>query len=224
MDFTGKTASFLGDSITEGVGVEDIENCRYDNRLKKLLGLKKTYNYGISATRIAHQIHPSEHPRADLCFCGRAYDLAKDSDLIIIYGGVNDYIHGDAHFGEMTDTTPETFCGGVDFLMQFLPNAYPNARVLFLTPAHMCYAGESDAFPSPREMKQPDAKPLRAYCDVFVEKGEKYGVPVLDLYNNLGIDANDEAQRTEFTADGLHFNDKGQGVLAEKIAEFLKAL
>ena len=31
MELKGKTINFLGDSITEGVGVSDIQNNRYDN-------------------------------------------------------------------------------------------------------------------------------------------------------------------------------------------------
>lgn len=42
----GKTINFLGDSITECVGVVNLKN-RYDNRLKNMLNLKAVYNYGI---------------------------------------------------------------------------------------------------------------------------------------------------------------------------------
>lgn len=114
MELKGKTINFLGDSITEGVGVSDINNNRYDNRLKSLLGLKKVNNYGIGGTRIAHQYFPSEKPRYDLCFCGSAYNMDKGADVIVVYGGVNDYIHGDACFGKLKDKTPATFCGVVD--------------------------------------------------------------------------------------------------------------
>ena len=52
MELKGKIIDFLGDSITEGVGVTDRENNRYDNILKRQFGLKATYNYGIGGTRI----------------------------------------------------------------------------------------------------------------------------------------------------------------------------
>lgn len=224
MELMGKTVEFLGDSITEGVGVADIENCRYDNRLKKMLGLGQVHNYGIGGTRLAHQSVPSEKPRYDLCFCGRAYDLDKNADLIVVYGGVNDWIHGDAPFGEMTDTTPATFCGGVDFLMRLLKSEYENIPVVFLTPAHANFDGMTDAQPSTRKVKKPDAKPLVAYVDVIAEKGREYGIPVLDLYRHLGIDPNRLADKQSYTADGLHFNDEGHGVLAKCLADFLKVL
>ena len=36
MDIKGFKVNFLGDSITEGAGVADRANCRYDNRLAKM--------------------------------------------------------------------------------------------------------------------------------------------------------------------------------------------
>ena len=110
MILEGKKIAFLGDSITEGVGVSDRASNRYDNILKKSCGLAKTYNYGVSGTRLAHQSVPSEKPRFDLCFCGRAYDMANDADIVVVYGGINDYIHGDAPVGKIGDRTPATFC------------------------------------------------------------------------------------------------------------------
>ena len=108
MNIKGMKVNFLGDSITEGTGVAD-QNCRFDNRIAKLCQLSAVNNYSIGGTRLAHQIHPSEKPRYDLCFCGRAYDMDPSADMVVVYGGVNDFIHGDAPFGEMGDTTPATY-------------------------------------------------------------------------------------------------------------------
>lgn len=224
MDIKGKIIDFLGDSITEGVGVTDIENCRYDNVLHRRFELKAHYNYGIGGTRIAHQSAPSEIPRYDLCFCGRAYMLDRSADIIVVYGGVNDYIHGDAYFGSMEDRTPETFCGAVYFLMNFLKTNYAGKTVVFMTPAHMCFRGVSDKEVSPRPMKKQDAKPLAAYVDVIKTRGEELGIPVLDLFEKLPIDPNNEDDRAEYTVDGLHFNDKGQAILADTLGDFLETL
>ena len=81
------TVNFLGDSITEGVGVAD-KNNRYDNILAREMEFGKANSYSISGSRLAHQTFPSAKPRYDLCFCGRAYDMDKSADMIIVYGGV----------------------------------------------------------------------------------------------------------------------------------------
>ena len=223
MELKGKIIDFLGDSITEGVGVTD-QNNRYDNVIHRRFELAAHYNYGIGGTRLAHQSVPSEIPRYDLCFCGRAYMLDKSADLILVYGGVNDYIHGDAYFGTMEDRTPTTFCGAVYFLMNLLKTNYEGKKIVFMTPAHMHFKGISDKFPTGRPMKKPDAQPLSAYVEVIKARGEELGIPVLDLFEKLPIDPNNESDRAKYTVDGLHFNDEGQGILAKTLGDFLETL
>ena len=223
MELKGKIIDFLGDSITEGVGVCD-QNNRYDNVAHRRLGLAAHYNYGIGGTRLAHQSAPSETPRYDLCFCGRAYLLEKSADLIVVYGGVNDYIHGDAYFGKMEDRTPETFCGAVYFLMNFLKTNYEGKKIVFMTPAHMHFRGISDKCLTGRPMKKPDSQPLSAYVEVIKARGKELGIPVLDLFEKLPIDPNNESDREKYTVDGLHFNDDGHEILANTLCDFLESL
>ena len=223
MELKGKIIDFLGDSITEGVGVTD-QNNRYDNIVHRRLELAAHYNYGIGGTRLAHQSAPSETPRYDLCFCGRAYLLEKSADLIVVYGGVNDYIHGDAYFGKMEDRTPETFCGAVYFLMNFLKTNYEGKKIVFMTPAHMHFRGISDKCLTGRPMKKPDSQPLSAYVEVIKARGKELGIPVLDLFEKLPIDPNNESDREKYTVDGLHFNDDGHEILANTLCDFLESL
>ena len=224
MELKGKKIAFLGDSITEGVGVNDIANCRYDNVLKRELELKEVYNYGISGTRLSHQSVPSEKPRFDLCFCGRAYNITQDADIIVVYGGVNDYIHGDAPIGSPEDRTPATFWGAVYFLMNLLKTQYKDKTVVFMTPARAHVGGTPDTLPSPNPNKKSDAMPLVNYVEIIKERAHQFDIPVLDLYHELGIDPNNADERLKYTADGLHFNDAGQAVLAKRLGDFLKAL
>lgn len=224
MELKGKRIAFLGDSITEGVGVNDIANCRYDNVLLRDLELAQVYNYGISGTRLSHQSVPSDKPSFDLCFCGRAYSITRDADVIVVYGGVNDYIHGDAPIGSPEDKTPATFWGASYFLMNLLKTEYADKTVVFMTPARAFVGGTSDTVPSPNPNKKPDAMPLLGYVEIIKERARQFDIPVLDLYHGLGIDPNNADERTQYTTDGLHFNDAGQAVLAKRLGDFLKAL
>lgn len=224
MILKGKRVAFLGDSITEGVGVEDIINGRYDNIIKQKCNLKETYNYGIGGTRIAHQTKPSEKPRFDLCFCGRAYNINSDADIIVVYGGVNDYIHGDAPFGSLGDSTPSTFCGGVEFLMNILKELYPNSKIIFMTPARMFHGDIKDEFPSPDKNKLSDSKPLLEYVKIIEKTAEKHNIPVLNLYEKLPINPNIAEHKEKYTADGLHFNDEGHKIIADLLIKFIENL
>ena len=225
MNIQGFKVNFLGDSITEGVGVTDVVNNRYHARLKELCQLSAVTHYGISGTRIAHQTRASETPRFDLCFCGRVYNMDTSADMVVVYGGVNDYIHGDAPFGEMGDTTPATFCGGVYFLMKYLQDNYPGKPVVFMTPARMFLRHEvDDQFPSTHARKWVPGKPLVDYVDTIIETGKQFNIPVLDLYRTLGLDPHDEEVFQKYTVDGLHFNDAGHAILAQRLKEFIEAL
>ncbi len=229
MILEGKRIAFLGDSITEGYGVADPAN-RYDNRMRRDCKLAAVYNNGIGGTRLAHQQKASPGARADLCFCGRAYDIPSDADIVVVYGGVNDYLHGDAPFGVPTDSEQSTFCGGVRWLMTFLKERFAGKVVVFMTPAHVNTGAIVDALPSPEPRKLDpvtgisDGRPLAAYVDVILTLGAELGVPVLDLYRTLGIDPNRPKDRERYAPDGLHFNDEGHGVLAERLTAFLQAL
>ncbi len=224
MKLKGKIINFLGDSITEGIGVENRKKNRYDNVLKKTAKLKAVNNYGISGSRLAHQSVPTEEARKDLCFCGRAYDMDKNADVVVIYGGVNDYFSGDAPIGEWGDATPATFYGAVRFLITLVKELHPTATVVFMTPARAYYQNISIHAPSPRPIKRPDALPLIEYVDIIKRTGKELGIHVLDLYRTLPIDPEVEAENKKFTADGLHFNDCGQHILAKCLKDFLENL
>ncbi len=223
MELKGKYIAFLGDSITEGRGVDNQEN-RYDNVIAREYGLAKTQNNSISGSRIAHQSVPSEKPYYDLTFCGRIYTLDTAADICVVYGGVNDYIHGDAYIGEETDSTPATFLGGVNFLMSSLKEMYGDKPIIFLTPARMCLRGTTDELASPRPIKKPDAQPLVAYADMIIKAAQRHGVYVLDLFRELPINPNKSEDFERYTTDGLHLNDQGHVMLAHLLAEFIEKL
>ena len=219
MNTEGFTVNVLGDSITEGHGLTDL-TCRYDRLLKEMCGWKEVRNYGIGGTRIAHQTHPSACAWWDLDFCGRVYRMDPQADLVIVYGGTNDYGHGDAPFGKVGDTDRTTFCGSVRYLLEALTTRYPDAVRIIMTPARRT----GDLLPSQNADKTVPGFPLKNYADAIRAVAANYPVRVLDLYEDLGIDPNKEDDRIRYTADGLHFNEAGHRAIAEKLRAFIEAL
>ena len=222
MELEGKIISFLGDSNTAGRNVVDKENNRFDNVILKKCKLKRANNYGISGTRIAHQRVPSPKARHDGSFCTRAWDMDPESDIIVVFGGSNDYGTGDAPLGKPGDTTRATFCGAVEHLCSLLKELYPKAVVVFLTPPH----SKDDNLPSPSPLKDncPEKHILVEYVDMILKIVPKYGFPVFDMFRNLGIDFNNSDDYEKYSFDGLHFNDAGNRAIADKIIEFLSSL
>lgn len=224
MDMKGKIVNFLGDSITYGYGLEDNEKFRFSTLLENKLGLIAN-NYGVCGTRIAYQHKPSDRCVHDLFFCGRAYYMDPDADVILVFGGVNDFNHGDAPMGTVNDTEPDTFYGAVDKLINILKSTYPNAKILFATPAHCLRMGRVDSIPSNDERKTPESQyPLHVYAEAIIEKCRQHNVKVVDMLNDFEINVTDRKQCEKYTVDGLHFNEDGHIRLAERFEKLFKTI
>ena len=213
MELKGKKVNFLGDSITEGTGTS-CKDAMFSEILRRELELAEARNYGIGGTRIAEQrIVPGEWID-ERDFCRRYKTMDPDADVVVVFGGSNDYGHGNADFGTPLSDTPKTFCGALNCLMRGLIEMYPASEIVFLTPIKR---SEGDA-PNSRGYT------LKMYSDAIKEAAERYSIPVLDLYLLSGITPEIEAQREALCPDGLHPNDAGHMRLASRIKGFLKSL
>lgn len=218
MILLGKSINFLGDSITEGVGASSPDKC-YVEVLHKTYGLAAARNYGIGGTRITPQSHPSDDPQWDKDFCGR-YDLMdNNADIVVVFGGTNDFGHGFAPFGVVGDTTLATFCGACDYLYKHLKAKYPQAKIVVVTPTHRSNENEpcGDGY-------KPAGPLLAEYVSAILQiAAAANDLPILDLFNKQPACASGTLQ-PEFFPDGLHPNDPGHAILAELIGEFLQRL
>ena len=73
-------------------------------------------------------------------------------------------------------------------------------------------------------MKKPCAMPTKGYVDIILEAAKKFGIPTLNLYDDLGINPNIPEDYKKYTIDGLHFNDAAHIIMAEKLKELLESL
>jgi lysophospholipase L1-like esterase len=218
MEIKGKKIIFLGDSITEGAWASSVEK-RYTDLVAQKTGAI-VYNHGVGGTRIAKQKRPSPEARWDLDFCLRAKDMEKDADIIFVFGGTNDYGHGDAELGQMSDRTNDTFYGALHQLYTYLNETYPKAQKIIMTPLHRV---NEESLLNDHNSFVPIA-PLKTYVEIIREVAEYYSFPVLDLFKNSGIQPEVPAIREAFTADGLHPNDAGYELISELVISFLKTL
>ena len=217
MKLEGSTVNFLGDSITEGVGASCVENC-YVNVLAREFGLKQANNYGIGGTRFARQ-HVKSNPVWDQDFCQRLWEMDPNADAVVVFGGTNDFGHGDAPLGVPADREPDTFWGACHYLMKNLTEKYVGKPVMLVTPLHR----HNEADPH-GDQKPYGVATLKEYRDIILEVAQYYSIPVLDLYAVSGIQPNVPAVRQTLMPDGLHPNDAGYAILARKIGLFLQTL
>ena len=129
MILENKTINFLGDSITEGHGTSAPEK-RYFEILKQKYNLKEVNGYGISGTRIARQQDSATEGR---WFCSRFNEMKDGADVVVVFGGTNDYGHGDAPLGEFSDRSDETFYGACHTLFSGLIRKYPDSVIVIMT-------------------------------------------------------------------------------------------
>lgn len=218
MELKGTKINFLGDSITEGHGTSSPENtfCMLIEREYEAI----CQNYGIGGTRIAKQHTPSDNPIFDNDFCSRVADMDADADIVAVFGGTNDFGHGDAPMGSMSDRTPDTFYGALHTLYISLLEKYSESPIVVMTPLHRL----NEDNPRGDGNKPRDVGNLKTYVDVIREVAEYYSLPVLDLYKESGLQPKVPIINEKYFADGLHPNDEGHKVIAKKIASFLQTL
>ena len=222
MELKGLKINFLGDSITQGVGASS-EDTVYHAVLKREAGLAEARNYGISATRFALQKGTVNRPKDDYVdvnsFCERFDKMDDDADVVVVFGGTNDYGHGDAPIGCFEDRTPDTFYGACHYLFSGLVRKYLGKPIVIMTPLHRI-----------NELKIPEVKLpgdygiLKDYVNIIREDAEFYSLPVLDLYSISGLQPEIKEIQEEYIPDGLHPSDKGNAVIAYKLKLFLESI
>ena len=222
MKLEGKIINFLGDSITEGYGTSDFEGAqekRYSHLIAEKYGLKRANNYGVCGSRIARQQVVTDN-LYDRDFCMRCHEMDPEADIVVVLGGTNDYGHGTAFIGRFEDRTPETFYGACHYLMRSLIERYPDGRIVFATPLHRL----DEDNPHGDGQKSWEGRPLRDYVNIIRRVAEYYSVALLDLYAAGGFQPEVPVLRERYMPDGLHPNDAGHRILADRIGRFLESL
>lgn len=217
MILKGMTINFLGDSITQGAGTSAPDK-KYFEVLKEKYGLKAVNGYGVGGTRIADQKTPSAEPVYDEYFSLRADKMTLDADAVVVFGGTNDYGHGDAPIGTFSDRTPDTFYGACHELFLKLINMYPGKPIIVMTPLHR--ATELEV----HEKSDGSKTILLDYVNIIREVAQYYSLPVCDLYANSGIQPAVPVLKEMFCPDGLHPNDRGNEIIAERLGNFMLSL
>ncbi|MBQ8147049.1 MAG: SGNH/GDSL hydrolase family protein [Clostridia bacterium] len=220
MELKGKKINFIGDSITEGARVEKEENF-YPNIIKRNAGLKEARNYGVGGSRIA-RIHNMTGSPSDEDFNMRAERMDKDVDIIVVFGGTNDFGHGNIPLGQMGDNDVYTFYGAVKTLCLYLIKNFPDKPIVFMTPLHRL--NEELDYNKRLEENNPNAKPLSSFVNAIREVCELFSIPVLDMFKEGGMPARVWAWCEKYMPDGLHPNDEGQKLIAHKLQKFLENL
>lgn len=198
----------MGDSITAGVGASSGKG--FVNLLAD--DLATVTNYGVSATLVANEAGYSNS------FVSRYTNMSDDLDVIIVYGGTNDWYHGTS-FGDADSTDDTSFYGALNVLMQGLLTKYVGKEVIFVTPMSSQYLSKNTDNPNAA------GKTMLDYRNAIMERCAHYAIPCIDLYAECGMDvAHNTAHYDYFSADGVHPNDAGHQRVHDRILSAVKLL
>ena len=207
--------NFLGDSITQGAGAA-CEKETYVAVVGQTLGCT-VRNYGVGGTRIARQKTPSANSIYDEDFLLRSKQMLDDADFLFVFGGTNDYGHGDAEMGEEDSEDIYTFCGAVNTLFKDLISRYGKEKICVILPLHRY--GETNPYGEGNKPKAGHV--LQEYVSVLKTRANKYGLDVMDFEKEFPIPAVNTGDG--LTVDGLHPNSTGHKIIAEKICAYIRA-
>ena len=184
-----------GDSITY--------NGSYQSGVKAAIQLQYI-NYGISGTTLADNLNSN-------AMVNRFLEINSAVDIITFMGGTNDYAQS-VPLGDNTTRDKTTFKGALRTIIEGITASYPNARLAFFTPIQ-----RGDL----AERANSLGLTVKDYADAMIFICREYGIPVLDLFGQSGIN---KYNISIFTSDKIHPNQAGYDRMIRLMIEFIKSL
>lgn len=195
--FEGKTLLSLGDGVSKG--------STYQEKVKTLLNLKSVINNSNNGLVMSSMIN----------FINE--EALKDTDIIIIMAGTNDYTKGRVLGTKDDGGEVESFYGDVQAVINAAQKAKPEAKLVFLTPLKHGYIEGQPSYPDKNNI----GLGLEDYCMAIKEVCDKNSIPVIDLFNESGIEAENI---TDYTVDNMNLNEAGNEKVAKNISQGLQEI
>lgn len=212
--FPGVKITFIGDSVTEGLGgIQDADGRQvsYVNYVQEALQFGEVCNNGHGGATIVDY-----NNNDDLAIGAHMDELfVKDSEITVFYAGLNDFLTDVEvkNFGVLDDGSTGGYCGQLQKIVNSLRTSYAGTQFFFVT------AYQTPNTSSTKEFTNFNGIPtLNDYMNPLRTLAQQNGYPVIDLYNIGLMDMHDEATAQHLLADSIHPNDAGYRILGEHIA------
>lgn len=142
--------------------------------------------------------------------------LSNQCDIICVFGGTNDF--NSAHELGTLDTAntdgKTTFYGAVYTLATELMTNYPKSVIIFITPLSSAPAYNSAENYKWYEYPSMGGHSMKDFCDAIKEVCCYLHIPVVDLFENSGLNYNYDTDNIYFVSDKLHLTDAGQEAIS----------
>ncbi|MBQ2384142.1 MAG: SGNH/GDSL hydrolase family protein [Oscillospiraceae bacterium] len=220
----------IGDSMTAGSGTTKA----YYKWLPQLCGFGSGKIYGLNGSSIAPKTESIPTWDAGIeSFLERYETMADDAAVVIVFGCANDWATS-RELGTSEDTQSETFYGAMDQLCRGLKAKYPSSTIVFFSSPQNNYVDcpaydlSGTEWEDNTEGYNRKGYKLTDYAKAMEEVCGRHDLPFCSLTEALpwGAEELGDANGKEGTlgVDGLHPNEQGHILIAEKMAEFINAL
>ncbi len=138
--------------------------------------------------------------------------------ILVIEHGINDYLSGVPLSNPEDPYDEYTFAGALRSVLTQLKSAYPETEILLVTPSYCWFLHEKKTC----EEVDYGYGVLEDYVNLELEIASKLDVMVLDNYHDSEIGKSGTFEEWEaYTMDGLHLNEAGRRLTAERIIQKL---
>ena len=239
--YQGKILMTIGDSLTNGTGVDSGE--RYHDLVAQELGMT-TINSGTSGAVLC----PGGHlPNKFGALMTAELLKQRKVDVVTIFLGVNDWDNGVVNgtyqgklkydesltyydLGEFGTDDTTTIYGAAKMWCERIrelqkTEGCEHIQFVFATPVITSY---NKSVTTAKDWNQDKVNvfgyTLRQYCTAIMEVCSHYEIPVLDLnlYSGMYYHSEEDNNVDDFGGDGIHPGTKGHAMMAEAFVEFLR--
>ena len=209
--------NILGDSITWGYTPFTGEQMKksYPNMLKSRLVLEEMRNYGINSSTLTDDIRSYEP------MCKRYKEMDDEADIVIVFGGTNDYGREDfeIELGNISDIHTKTIYGALRTLCRGIKEKYAHSKIIFITPLQRAYQDRGCKLHFATNFVNKRGYTLEEVAKAIIEVCKLEEIMVYDLYHDCDINRKEDCIR--YIPDGLHPTEEYHLKLAEKMEKFL---
>ena len=211
--YTGKKITCFGDSITAQNQWQPWVGKYFDcTMINKGVGGTTVFNNG-NREEIEGEVRDSW-----MCSDDRINLIPKDSDVILIFGGHNDWGYSNLQMGTLGDGNliDSTFKSSYSLMLKKIVNRFPKAKIITMTPVggrteHE--VGNSDKQYYIRNLCMTD------FANAVKEVSAYYGIPCIDINAESGIST---LNHNTYIRDVIHPNAEGGKLIANMVINGMK--
>ena len=209
----GKTAIFIGDSITYGHS-SDPKGYGWADFIRDNYSFKKSVNAGKSGWLVSNY-------KDEKWLVTQIDKYSKDHfDYVILHGGFND-ISNNVPLGSYDDNdfsgeyNTKTFIGGLEYYIYLAKETWKDAKIGYIV---------NYKTPNCSWIKEDKYDP---YYDALVKVLDKWNIKYMDLYHDSFYSELLEIDTDRYivgNGDNVHLNREGYDILSPYIYEWMKSI